>query len=326
MTAITALMGLALSYGQTDMLAYSGEDCNDLAAVIGKRFNEPVAILFDPAFPKVEFNLQAESREGFRARLGNVVGLKSLPGMPLGIARAAWPKEVLYGSLRSGFAAPWRQASKPEILIDSGKVTAIGKGREFLTADRLEKATWTKPLKTHWLYQYTPVAIYAEKVDERSFLTLVALAMGARFVETPTEYRFDFDPGTMRVRASGLFTRLANTSEDGYEAVDSAFRAEAYKAASDQVLRTAFATSGSEASFVMASGGPLYNSADQRLRARNVRQPGRGGRQTSGEGQEVNIRGRVDLTKPIQVVLRANGLAILRFSGRGRNSGGFVDF
>lgn len=327
MTALNVMLCVAMSFGQGDMLAYSGEDYSELAALIGKRFNEPVAILFDPAYPKIEFNLQAESREGFRARLGNVAGLKSSPGLPLGIARAAWPKESLYGSIRQGFAAEFRR-SKPEILIESGKVTAIGKGREFITAERLEKTTWSKPFKTHWFYRYTPVAIYAERVDERTFLSLIALAMGARFVETPEEYRFDFDPGTVRIRAAGLFNRLAKGSEENYEGVDSAFRAEAYKAASDQVLRTAFATENSEATYLMASGGPLYSAADQRVRSRNVRpQGGRGGRQQGADtNQDVNIRGRVDLTKPIQVVIRANGLAILRFAGRGRNSGGYVDF
>lgn len=325
MVGLNALFGIVLSLGQGEMLSYSGDNYNELAAVIAKRFNEPVAILFDPAFAKVEFNLQAESREGFRARLGNVVGLKAAPGLPLGFSRIAWPKEVLYGSLRSNFAAQWRQSSKPEILVEGSKVTAKGQGREFLTADRLEAAKFSKPFKTHWLYRYTPVAVYAEQVDEKSFLSLLALAMGARFVETAAEYRFDFDPGTMRVRAVGLFTHLAKTSEEGYEAVDSAFRAEAYRSASDQVLRSAFAESGSEAAYIMGSGGPLYTAADQRIRARNMRPQGRGGRQ-SGGSQETNIRGRVDLTKPVQVVLRANGLPILRFSGRGRNSSGFIDF
>lgn len=327
MTAINLLLCAAVSFGQGDMLAYSGDDYSELAAVIGKRFNEPVAIMFDPAFPKIEFNLQAESREGFRARLGNVVGLKSAPGLPLGIARAAWPKESLYGSIRQGFAAEFRR-SKPDILLEGGKVTAIAKRREFVTAERLEGVKWSKPFKTHWFYRYTPVAVYADRVDEKSFLLLLALSMGARFVETPEEYRFDFDPGTMRTRAAGLFTRLSKGSEENYEGVDSAFRAEAYKAASDQVLRSAFATESSESAYVMGSGGPLYMAADQRVRSRNVRpQGGRGGRQQSADAnQDANIRGRVDVTKPIQVVIRASGLAILRFSGRGRNSGSFIDF
>ena len=188
--SLLALIGtVTFSGGNINALAKTMAEATGQNVVIFQSFTDQVkAVTFDPG------DLTSMAR-AIRAK----TGLSIAPGVELALSDGYITPERVR-PITSRF--PVEYVELPRTAFVDHKITFRTEKSERLNIGALARAPFGKPLTVHWIYDRSPVAIQANEMPERDFLSHLAKALGARLIDSPKEYRLDFDPLEFKKRAT----------------------------------------------------------------------------------------------------------------------------
>lgn len=192
--------------------SFAGGSPANFAHALAEQIHMPVALQLDDEKPVKAFQLDRQLlaskkdferlmpvKLGYTARL-DVSSAASFYHLPWICLQTPYEEDQF---LKANL--PHAKFASVATILDKGRVTAHLEEHEVVKVSDLESLSWSKPLKVHWAYERRFITVWASNASETNFLKAVAAAVGAKFVETATERRLEFDPDECRRRGLALY-------------------------------------------------------------------------------------------------------------------------
>lgn len=263
---------LLFAISTQQVLAFKGGDPVDLCEQLATQTKLPVSCLVYDEKPIKAFSFKWNEPKDI-SRLMRPVGKHHLVRSDdwMALYRGGLPSLIIASDER--YLSKVKPFVLPEEIGKNGKLTLQTSPGSALRIASLARLDLSKPLVVHWLYQRLGVAVSAKNASEKQLLTSIAASVGAKFVQTADEYRFDFDPQSYRSRFLESYAVPAPVAYpqfrwgERYSLAQSTLCVETIRAISDEQLGKAFATSNGSVSFLVSRGTPLHRAVLRKLDA-----------------------------------------------------------
>lgn len=242
-----------------------------------------------------------------------------------GISSAAWPLTFYRTSLRSVYANGFRKSGPERPEIKKGEITFRFPSSPLSMAEAFPtgaKSTWT----WHWFFDEARIGISAGSLTERAFVQLIADAMGANVVEGRNTFYFDINPrvyvqGTIAL-ADQQFATLKDVTGEKY---DYLLLREVLKTLTDAQVRQLLKDPQGRLRIEGIRDPSIIKVARQRLQMQYPVVPNDGvKRNHTAKAAWEAIRDAIDFSRPISVILNADGMVSVHYPGTSKAPGGVV--
>lgn len=194
-----------LLLGLVPSVAFEGGDADRFATWLSKTLEKPVVLLVDDGMRIASFSSEANSVPVFLESLRSQSHWIFKGEQGLGGSLEWWPSRVYTRRYALGKGPKYMEEPFPPTARDGGTITLHQSDGKALNVGALAREKWSKPLVVGTFYQPFQVVAACQRTSEKVFLEAVAAAIGAKFVDTPTAYRFDFAPSVYRERLKNAF-------------------------------------------------------------------------------------------------------------------------
>ncbi len=203
------------------LVSFPGGSTADLTASVEKSTGRNVFIAqsFVKYVKKFDYETKSFEDLAFDIRMNAKVHLMSSTELVFGEEMLP-PERMAPTQVGLGALGPaWKTVQGVD--VSEGKVTFHTVGAERLDPATLARSPFSKPVTVHWLLGKYGVAINAEKMDEKQFLTCIAQSGGGKLIDGKDGYVLDLDAEELRKRALNLLAeKIASDPQSNDPAVD----------------------------------------------------------------------------------------------------------
>lgn len=247
------------------VVVFPGGSASDLAAAIFKANRKPIFIAQGIMAKLGPSQFEANNIDEISKAIRKTSAIRMSPGSDLVFSDSILPvASVPNVHYPPPTPAPAFKAISG-LALRNGFVTWRTLNNERFDLASLSAMSFSKPVRVHPLLTRYAIALYAERVPERDFLRLAAIAAGGKLVETSDAYKLELNPQELKVRLINLFKLLEDEEvrsgrDSGTRLVALKMMERAFNEATPSTLATAFAGTGSSATFDLAAGSNGHTS------------------------------------------------------------------
>lgn len=298
---------------------FPGGTANDLCAHLAAETKQNIVVVKTTSTKVGAFDYDPADLDSISRGLRSKVKLELTPGVNVIGNDGRIPMSRLRVNTRDPYEAPKWVLPK----IEANTITFATQSNESVDPAKLDEVKFSKPVKVHWFYDQVPVSINVKQMPEREFLTYLAKGIGARFLETPKEFRIDFEPSAMRNRIAktiGIFKELWLKSPERNEEDSNALstgRPDFFIGLLQDMslgdITFAFATPESKVTVKVRSNGGAFRSGGGILDS-YLKQVSKGQGFFRTPSGDFTLPLRIDASKPVTASLAANFKSSLRMT------------
>ncbi|HVT13902.1 MAG TPA: hypothetical protein VHE55_16685 [Fimbriimonadaceae bacterium] len=189
---------------------------------------------------------------------------------------------------------------------------------KYLTINQIQSLCKDKPLKVHWFFDASRLAIAAEGLDERKLLSLAAHALGGKLQEDKDQFAIGFDPSAFKTRASKMFKEEASAATSKANYLDAMYLDCLYSHLSDAQILKLYASPNEQLTLRLEPGSELADAALARFWERVG--PANAD-ENSLRPDQLQMRrqflAKVDLSKGIWCIVKPDGVPSCQLKGEG---------
>jgi len=196
MTTITFAAIAAVTFG--------GGNVSDLAKSIAEATRQPVVFEAGAAERAPKFTYNPDNLNEMARQIQTSANFRRAPGSEQVFHHGRLPSHFFGINLISRYANTnsWLQGGPvPENFLNEGKVTLQSRSGQSVSLNSLPAGLLSKPLQTHWMFDRSVIKAWVTDQPAEDFMTMVAKAIGGKFLTRQDRFVIDIDPGEIQRRA-----------------------------------------------------------------------------------------------------------------------------
>lgn len=319
----TLLAGLLLS-----TFSFKGGGDAELSAYMSRWIDGSVALLADGrrTWPKTFVADEKLDKLGLLKVVQRKLITTALENLDAqGFSSQSWPLTFYRMPLRSVYQSGFRKASQARPELKQGKIS-------FATLEAPLTISEAFPINArlhwswHWLFENARLAISSKDLTEKQYVEMIADALGAEAVLKKGAYYFDIEPNAYLERTIALAEQQFSSLRDpAGEKYDYLLLKEVLRTLSNAQVRQLLADPDGKLRITNVRDSRILKVAQQRLEKQYPLIPDDGVKRNKTALAAWNaVKDAIDFTRPISIILYADGMIAVHYPGTSKAPGGVV--